>query len=114
MVADFVEKLAIDLLANDAAVADHFTGCFQDHRPEADTVFLVSAAVADDPFRYAGAIDGRGIVRMVSGSERTWADASVSSGTNSRRRRRAVSRISPTQGSLAIGFGRTGVSAYTC
>jgi len=43
VVSDLVEVFAINILANDSAVADQFGGCFQDHCPKSDAVVGVTS-----------------------------------------------------------------------
>jgi len=72
VVSDFVEMLALNFLADDAAIADQFPGglrrCrfqhrrFENHPPKADPVVFVPLAVAGNPLFDSGTIIGRGIV----------------------------------------------------
>jgi hypothetical protein len=62
VVADFVQVLSLDLLPDDAAVADQLPGCLEHHGPQSDAVFGVAADVALDPLFHSGAVHRRGIV----------------------------------------------------
>src|SRR5664279_5413621 len=57
MVADFQPRLALDVLLNDAAVADDFGVALQRHREQSVAVFAVSPQVALDPLHGVAAVE---------------------------------------------------------
>src|SRR5450432_4029560 len=61
MASDLIEFVAVDLLEDDAAVANEFVGCDQLHGPESYAVVAIPLEIAGDPLLDSGAIERSGI-----------------------------------------------------